>query len=243
VEDGFLNSYADDARADSYATLQFPGTYSLAFRDLPWLIEKHASGKTAVDFGCGAGRSTRFLRGLGFEVVGLDISAEMVARARELDPQGDYRIAEGSDLAGLAAESADLVLSAFTFDNVPHSEKPALFGALRRLLRPSGRIVNLVSTPEIYTHEWTSFTTQDFPSNRSAKCGDSVFTVMLDVEDRRPVTDVFCPHEDYLALYREAGLRVVDSHKPLGNEDDPIAWVNETRVAPWIVYVLGLGDD
>ncbi len=68
----FSNVYADRQRAASYAKLDFPGTYYLAFRDLPTIIGSVPSGATALDFGCGAGRSTRFLRRLGFDVVGMD---------------------------------------------------------------------------------------------------------------------------------------------------------------------------
>src|SRR3970282_1090528 len=82
----FSNVYDDPARSEAYATLDFPGTYYLAFRDLPTIIGAVPSGATALDVGCGAGRSTRFLRRLGFDVVGVDISAEMVALAREADP-------------------------------------------------------------------------------------------------------------------------------------------------------------
>ena len=56
---GFANVYEDDARAHAYAGLDFPGTYWLAFRDLPAILARHATGRRALDFGCGAGRSTR----------------------------------------------------------------------------------------------------------------------------------------------------------------------------------------
>jgi len=49
------------------------GTYYLAYRDLPALIQQHVPGRRALDFGCGAGRSTRFLQRLGFQVFGADI--------------------------------------------------------------------------------------------------------------------------------------------------------------------------
>ena len=61
----FSNVYEDAKRADSYAKLEFPNTYYLAYRDLPAIIAEHVTGKTAVDFGCGAGRSTRFLAKMG----------------------------------------------------------------------------------------------------------------------------------------------------------------------------------
>src|SRR5215468_1408143 len=111
----FINVYDDQARSAAYARLEFPGTYYLAYRDLPAIIGEHVQGRSAIDFGCGAGRSTRFLRQLGFDVVGLDISEPMLARARERDPRGEYRLVPDGDLGGLAAGTCDLVLSAFTF--------------------------------------------------------------------------------------------------------------------------------
>jgi trans-aconitate methyltransferase len=236
----FRNVYADAERAAAYSRLEFPGTYFLAFRDLPAIITRHVAGKRAVDFGCGAGRSTRFLRRLGFEAAGIDVSPDMIRRARELDPDGDYRLVEPADFTGLAEGAWDLVLSAFTFDNIPQAGKvPSLVG-LARLLAPAGRIVNLVSTPEIYTHEWASFSTRDFPENREAKSGDIVRIVMTDVPDRRPVEDVVCARSAYLDLYRESGLDVAADHEPLGREDEPFAWVNENRIAPWRIDVLRL---
>jgi SAM-dependent methyltransferase len=235
----FQNVYDDDARSEAYATLEFPGTYFLAYRDLPGLIAAHVRGRKALDFGCGAGRSTRFLRGLGFEVVGVDIAEPMLARARARDPEGDYRLVGESGLAGLGEGAFDLVLSAFTFDNVPTLErKVESFRALGGLLGAEGRIVSLVSAPEIYVNEWASFSTKDYPENRRARCGDSVRIVMLDVADRRPVVDVLWTDEGYRDAYARAGLRAVSSHRPLGRPDEPYAWVSEKTIAPWVIDVL-----
>jgi len=236
---GFSNVYEDETRADAYSKLEFPGTYWLAYRDLPEIIAEHVQGETAVDFGCGTGRSTRFLRGLGFDVIGVDISENMLARARELDPQGKYVLVPDGDLSGLPAESHDLILSVFTFDNIPTWEKRvALFSSIRDLMKPSGRIVNLVSAPEIYVHEWASFSTKGFPENRVAKSGDNVRIVMLDVEDRRPVQDIFWTDEDYHEVYRRAGLAAVETYRPLAKDSEPFDWVSETELSPWAIYVL-----
>ncbi|MFA6954680.1 MAG: methyltransferase domain-containing protein [Thermoanaerobaculia bacterium] len=238
----FTNVYEDAARAAAYDKLEFPGTYYLAYRDLPAIFEKHAAGKVALDFGCGTGRSTRFLERHGFETTGVDISAEMVRRARERDPQGDYRVVADGDLSSLPAESFDLALAAFTFDNIPTEPlKVSLFTQLGRLLKSSGRIVALVSAPEIYTHEWASFTTKDFPENARAKAGDRVKIIMTDVDDRRPVEDVVWPDADYRRVFAAAELEVVDVVRPLGHESEPFAWVSETTVAPWTIHALGRG--
>lgn len=234
------NVYEDGVRAASYATLEFPGTYSLAFRDLPALISAHVRGARALDFGCGAGRSTRFLKVLGLEVVGVDVSAEMVEHARSRDVSGDYRLIEDGGLGHFPQPAFDLVLSAFTFDNVGGFDKKLLLlRQIAALLFPGGRFVNLVSTPEIYVNEWASFTTKDFPENRKARSGDPVKIVMIDVEDRRPVVDIVCSDEDYRKLYDLAGLALLETHKPLARPEESRDWVSETRIAPWVLYVLG----
>ena len=236
----FSNVYDDELRAKAYAALEFPATYYLAYRDLPAIIAEHVRGNKALDFGCGAGRSSRFLRKLGFDVTGVDIAPPMLARARKLDPKGDYCLVPDGDLSGLAVNTYDLILSAFTFDNVPTMEKKlALFESLKRLLKKDGRMVNLVSSPEIYIHEWASFSTKDFPENRTAKSGERVRVLMLDVEDKRPVEDILCTDEDYQELYRCAGLTPLGTYRPLAKATEPYPWVSETTVAPWVIYVLG----
>jgi SAM-dependent methyltransferase len=235
----FSNVYDDDERADSYADLEFPGTYWLAYRDIPALVAAHVQGTRALDFGCGTGRSTRFLRDLGFDVVGVDISERMLARARERDPDGDYRKVPDGELPGLDSGSFDLILSVFTFDNVPDFDrKVSLLTALQRLLAPGGRMVNLVSSPVIYLNEWASFSTRDFPENGDARDGDTVRIVMLDVADSRPVEDVLCTEQSYREAYSRAGLAPIEVHRPLGRQDEPFEWVTETEVSPWAVYVL-----
>jgi predicted TPR repeat methyltransferase len=81
-----VNCYEDSGRANAYATLEFANTYYLAFRDLPSILTRHVTGRRALDFGCGTGRSTRFLRNLGFNVTGIDISEDMLQIARATDP-------------------------------------------------------------------------------------------------------------------------------------------------------------
>jgi len=131
------------------------------------------------------------------------------------------------------------VLSAFTFDNIPTmGRKVKILTELRNLLNQDGRIVNLVSSPEIYTQEWASFTTKDFPENAAARSGDKVRIVMTDVEDRRPVEDIVWSDEDYREAFTRAGLEVVTTHKPLGRPDEGYPWVCESRIAPWVIYVL-----
>lgn len=236
---GFLNVYGDAKRAEAYSRLEFPGTYYLAYRDLPEIIFEHVKGRVALDFGCGAGRSTRFLQKLGFSVVGVDISEDMIKKARELDSKGDYRLTKDDDFSQFQDRAYDLVLSVFTFDNIPTMDnKVRIFKGLGSLLKNEGRMISVVSSPEIYVHEWTSFSTEDFPENKRAKSGDVVRIVQTDIEDKRPVEDVVWTDEYYQETYKRAGLELVETYKPLAKENEPFKWINETRIAPWVIYVL-----
>jgi ubiquinone/menaquinone biosynthesis C-methylase UbiE len=234
----FANCYEDVNRANAYATLEFANTYYLAYRDLPEIVTQHVTGTRAIDFGCGTGRSTRFLRKLGLTVTGVDTAVDMLRIARATDPTGDYRLVRGDNFDEFSVGSCDIVLSAFTFDNIPRAMKTRIFRDLAKLLSPAGIIVNLVSSPQIYTHEWASFSTKEHPENRLARSGDVVRIITTDFADGRPAEDILCADESYRDIYREAGLEVIQVLKPLAKGDEPYAWVNETRIAPWVIYVL-----
>ena len=169
----FGNVYADEERARAYATLEFPGTYYLAFRDLPALIGRHNHGSRALDFGCGTGRSTRFLRNLGLNVVGADISQAMLDQAHALDPSGQYHLIRDKIADEFASHSFDVILAAFTFDNMPTETKAEALRGLRILLAPAGCLLLIVSSAAIYVNQWASFSTRDFLENRHARDGDS----------------------------------------------------------------------
>ncbi|HZQ71052.1 MAG TPA: class I SAM-dependent methyltransferase [Terriglobales bacterium] len=234
----FHNVYADEDYANSYAGLEWSGTYHLVYRDLPGILGRHVIGRRALDFGCGTGRSTRLLRSYGFSVTGVDIAESMIRNARQVDPSGEYVLLENGDLSQFAAGSFDLVLAAFPFDNIPAPQKERCLRAIRKVLAPAGRAINIVSSPEIYTHEWASFSTRDFPQNQLARDGDVVRIVTTEFRGGKPAEDVLCTDEAYHHIYLASGLEVVEICKPLGKANEGVNWVSETHLAPWVIYVL-----
>jgi SAM-dependent methyltransferase len=203
------------------------------------IIATHIRGNRAIDFGCGTGRSTRFLKQLGFEVTGIDISADMLAHARELDPGGEYMVVNNGQYRQLASGHYDLVQSVFTFDNIPGWEtRIQILRSLSELLCNTGKLICLDSNSEMYTNEWASFSTIDFPENAYAVTGDIVKIIMTDVDDRRPVEDILWTEADYHTLFDLAGLETEATYKPLGFENEPFKWVVEKEIAPWIIFVL-----
>ena len=97
-------------------------------------------GKSALEIGCGMGRLARRLAGDFAQVVGVDVSPEMVERARTgAPPNTKFLAVSGGDLEGVADASVDFVLSFAVFQHVPDVE--AIQNYVRetsRVLRPDG---------------------------------------------------------------------------------------------------------
>jgi len=100
------------------------------------------SRETVVEVGCGVGRMTRAIAARAGGVTALDVSAEMLVRARELNPGlGNVRWlhGDGASLAGIADRSADGCFSHVVFQHLPDPE--LTLGYVRemgRVLRPGG---------------------------------------------------------------------------------------------------------
>ncbi|TWC05418.1 methyltransferase family protein [Bradyrhizobium macuxiense] len=102
-----------------------------------------AAGERVLDVGCGAGASTLALAdrvGAGGQVLGVDISEPLIARARALAPQHTpalFRVADASS-AELPEGAFDILFSRF---GVMFFDDPtAAFAHMRRALKPGGRI-------------------------------------------------------------------------------------------------------
>jgi SAM-dependent methyltransferase len=95
-----------------------------------------------VDVGCGVGRITRVLAGRVAHVRALDVSGEMLARARELNPgldNVDWVLGDGTSLRPVEDRSADAIVSWVVFQHIPDPE--VTLGYVRdmaRVLRPGG---------------------------------------------------------------------------------------------------------
>lgn len=99
-------------------------------------------GGTALEIGCGLGRVLVALRHRFGRVVGVDVSPEMLERARAIvgdDPAVELVLGDGTTLAGVPDESIDVVVSFTVFQHIPDADVVA--GYLReagRVLRPGG---------------------------------------------------------------------------------------------------------
>lgn len=93
---------------------------------------------SALDVGSGEGRFCRMLQALGVRTVGIDPTEALVARARELDPAGDYRVGIAERLP-FDDHSFDLVVSYLSLVDIP--DLGAALPEMARVLRPGGALL------------------------------------------------------------------------------------------------------
>lgn len=142
-------------------------------------------GLPVADVGCGTGRVTEHLHGLGLglDVFGIDLSPQMIAVARKEHP--GLRFEEGSMLGlGLPDGSLGGLLAWYSTIHVPDEELPCAFAKFHRVLAPGAHVqLGFQVGDELlrYTEAWGR-------------------EISLDFHRRQP--------EKIAALLREAGLEV-----------------------------------
>ncbi|HYM13156.1 MAG TPA: class I SAM-dependent methyltransferase [Bryobacterales bacterium] len=110
---------------------------------LPILLNgRPAKACRVVEIGCGVGRMTRWFAEDFLQVHGLDISAEMVERARlrlRGFPNVALHMGSGHDLQGLPDGGFELVFSYIVFQHIPSREViESYVRESARVLRPGG---------------------------------------------------------------------------------------------------------
>jgi SAM-dependent methyltransferase len=92
----------------------------------------------SLDAACGTGRYADYLCGRGHRVVGVDNSPDMLARARDRVPSGDFLLGDLHQLP-LPDNCVDLVVSGLALSHVP--TLAPVIAEFARVLRPGGHLV------------------------------------------------------------------------------------------------------
>jgi SAM-dependent methyltransferase len=94
----------------------------------------------ACDMGCGPGQVARYLHEQGVQICGVDLSPEMIVRARRLNSGIDFQ--QGDMLALDVEDGAWASIAAFySIIHIPRGDVVRALRELRRVLRPGGRLL------------------------------------------------------------------------------------------------------
>lgn len=130
----------------------FPSLHRYEGRVERFLGETVAPGRRVLDVGCGPGQLTRELEPT-VQVVGLDLSPEMIERARQGRPSGEYRVYSYRDPVPGELGRFDVALAVGCLDFC--DDLPRTLGHVSEALKPGGRLLFTVleRRPGLEGHE------------------------------------------------------------------------------------------
>jgi len=128
-----------DAVAREYAET-FTGEHEKKPKDQEILrrFSKEIKARTPVwDFGCGPGQTTKYLKDLGIEISGLDISEKMLEQARMISPEICFR---RGDILELEFEDSSIagIVAFYAIVHFAEEQVTRAFREIFRVLQPGG---------------------------------------------------------------------------------------------------------
>lgn len=108
---------------------------------LHWLINEFSDVTSMIEVGCGSGHFSRWFKSLGFQVIGIDISLNMILEAKKRN-ELDYLIGDAVNLP-FASQSFDLVTFITTLEFL-HEPEAAMKEAKR--IAKKGMILGVINS-------------------------------------------------------------------------------------------------
>ena len=102
-------------------------------------------GERVLDAACGEGFFTRALAESGAEIVGVDISSELINMAKKLSPKKAFFTAPMEDMSFAKNESFDKAFSVLSLQNIEHVSQAV--GEVARVLKQGGEFVVVLNHP------------------------------------------------------------------------------------------------
>lgn len=217
------------SNAETYGTLGIEGTtYEPGFKEARRIFGD-LTGKTALDFGAGAGRTAQLFLTMGaLKVVGVDHDQTMVAEAKELADSRLEFLKIDTDLP-FDAETFDVALAAHVFVEVSTiAQMEQISREVYRVMKPGGVFVIIANNSRAIGKNYLSF---GYAPQTKLSSGDKISVTIKKGERSFIIDDYFWMEEDYQRTLETAGFEVSMTF-PVA--DGP-GWLDESTVAPHVV--------
>ncbi|WP_026874459.1 class I SAM-dependent DNA methyltransferase [Jiangella gansuensis] len=190
--------YADLLR-DELAGKPFDRAMLAAFAEL---VRSDGTARPVADVGCGPGRVTAHLDGLGLTAFGVDLSPGMIEQARRDRPGLDFTVGAMTDLA-IADGALGGLVAWYSVIHTPPELLPEVFAEFARVLAPGGHLLLAFQTgnekrhiQQGYGHDGLALDayrlSPDAVAGLLADAGTPVFaTLVREPEGREPTPQAY----------------------------------------------------
>jgi SAM-dependent methyltransferase len=218
------------------------------------------AGQKVIDLGCGEGSNTRRFAQCGGIMTGVDLSPEMIRRAREKDAEEPlgvaYEIGSFSELSSFADEQFDCALSTMALMDGP--DFPSAMRAAYRVLKPGGSLCFSVLHPCFITPaiQWLTDEEGAYLGLRVGHYFERTPFVEHWRFGRRPHTARLLAYDEpfevprfprtlseYVNAVSEAGFRIQKIEEPRPSEElaREHAWLNRWyQHAPLVLFICAV---
>lgn len=132
IKDNIINIY--NKTASTYAERHQKPSFHLA--DFVKLLKP---GQKVLDAGCGHGFNADYMTKKGLEIIGVDLSPEMIKLAKKQNPKIDFQMADMRELE-YPNHSFDAIVASFSLIHLPKKDVPEVFKKFNQFLKPGGLI-------------------------------------------------------------------------------------------------------
>lgn len=253
-----------DRDAQIHGKMGLDSTLFLAYRDVPVLLKKHLFEKTPkkryrfLDYGCGAGLSTELIATIieksGYQVdtFGVDVNSENLKLAADRVPKANFFNTSKSEFPDeLVKDKFDVITCNFVLLEHKEKEMADIIKAIRPLLSDSGILIVTNCNGKAYNRRNKLYSfNNDFPENEPTPLPISrklkfmedqpikVEVITRNIGSSFTFFDFFHSGSAYRKAFKQAGLLLADTHKPLGVDSDGMDWLAERECSPYKIYVL-----
>jgi len=238
---------------EEYAKAELTGEYLFAAKVNEEKAKPFKDGiKCIVDYGCGAGKSTRATSlsvNPGTLVIGIDISPDMVAQAEKITAGKagelpsvlfEYHALKDGNIP-LDDSSVDCVVSTLVLQEL-HAEDRLnhTISEIARITKKGANVVIIFPSDKITCEEFCSYSYAPYPENKDPKnsfkkCISESGTMTWD-------KDKHWTKDELTKAFTQAGFKDVSAEYPLADPDLPpypndpsIPWKDELHTSPFLV--------
>jgi ubiquinone/menaquinone biosynthesis C-methylase UbiE len=193
------------------------------------------SNKRILDYGCGTGKFSMFLRDRGAKVIGVDVAERMIDLAKNHDSKDvQYFTIRSGELDFIESFSLDYAVCNFVLCTLSsEAEIVKVLKEVNRVLRRDGLLVILnVNVERCTGKEFISLKVDNVNNLTSGQ------KIGITLKSKKPlrVIDYFWSQEDYADMLAEADFKIYATQEPVATDRDH-EWIDEGQCSPLLIIV------